>query len=390
MKNTILIPAFALALGGLQAQGIEFMQGSWKEILAEAGRQDKIVFVDAYTTWCGPCKMMDRNTFSQKEVGDFFNANFINAKIDMEKGEGPSLAQEYSVRAYPTFLFVDSEGQLVHRTLGYQEASMFIQNAKAALDPERRMSSMSARYAGGDRSPEFLRRYTEARAGMMDGSHLKIAEEYIKTQKDWNTEENMEFIFQYAEDTDSPMFDYIFKNRAKFEDAFGAEMVRSKIQESGFRKVVSSGNMMPETMAQKMDAFFNEKCPDIARQLSGQTAMTIYRMTGKKDLYAKSAVEYYDQFPSDNFLELNEIAWGFYETVDDKALLEKALAWGLRSVSLQSEYFNNDTVAALYYKLGNKKQAMKYAKAAIAIARKNGEDYSETEALMPRIKAMKK
>ena len=140
MKNTILFFAATLAFGTLQAQGIEFMKGSWKEILAEAARQDKIVFVDAFTTWCGPCKMMDRNTFTNKEVGEFFNANFINAKIDMEKGEGPALAQEYSVRAYPTFLFVDSEGQLVHRTLGYQEASMFIQNAKAALDPERRMS----------------------------------------------------------------------------------------------------------------------------------------------------------------------------------------------------------------------------------------------------------
>jgi len=390
MKQFVLFFTLTLALNALQAQGIQFMQGSWKEILAEAGRQNKIVFVDAYTTWCGPCKMMDRNTFPNKEVGDFFNANFINAKIDMEKGEGPTLAKEYSVRAYPSFLFVDSDGTLVHRSLGYQESSMFLSTGKAAANPELRMSGMNARYASGDRNPEFLRKYTELRAGMMDGSHEAVAAEYLKTQKDWGTEENLEFLFYYAEDPDSPMFDYLFKNRLKFEEAFGPEAVHGKIQEAAFRKVMAAGDALPEAAVQKLNAFFREKCPDIAPRLGAETAMSVFRMSGNTDLYAKSAVGYYEQFPSDNYLELNEVAWSFYETVENKAMLEKALAWGLKSISLDSQYFNNDTVAALYYKLGNKKQAMKYAKKAVAIAKKNGEDATETEALMPKIKAMKK
>ncbi len=393
MKEASFIFVLATSvLSLLQAQGIQFVQGTWKEALAEAARQNKIIFVDAYTTWCGPCKMMDRNTFTQKEVGDFFNANFINVKMDMEKGEGPALAKEYGVRAYPTFLFVDGEGTLVHRSLGYQEGSMFIQNAKAALDPERRMSGMNARYAAGDRTPDFLRKYTEVRAGLMDGSHLKIAEEYLQTQSDWATETNMEFIFEYAEDPDSPMFAHIFANRAKYEQAFGAEMVHSKIQQAAFRQATagSGKDLLPENLVQKLEAFYKSKCPDIAPRLSAQSAISVYRMTGNFDRYAQATAKYYDEYPSDNFLELNEIAWNFYEQVEDKAMLEKALGWALKSVSLRNEYFNNDTVAALYYKLGNKKQATKYAKAAIAIAKKNGEDYSETEALMAKIKAMKK
>jgi thiol-disulfide isomerase/thioredoxin len=390
MKNIILVFACILAFGAIHAQGIQFAEGSWKEILAEAGRQNKIVFVDAYTTWCGPCKMMDRNTFPNKEVGEFFNANFINAKIDMEKGEGPTLAQEYGVRAYPSFLFVDADGALVHRSLGYQEASAFLITGKAAADPERRLSALNARYAGGDRSPEFLRKYTESRAATMDGSHLKVAEEYLQTQKDWTTEENMEFLFQYAEDANSPMFDFLFKNRVAFEDMFGEEMVRGKIQQAAFSDAMKTPNMLPEAAVAKMNAFFKEKCPDIAPRLGAETAMSVYRMTGNTDLYAKTAVSYYEQYPTDNYLELNEVAWAFFETVDDKAMLQKGLNWGLKSISISNEYFNNDTVAALYYKLGNKKQAMKYAKKAIAIAKKNGEDDSETQALLPKIKAMKK
>jgi len=85
MKNILL---FALFLTGtmLSAQGgIEFSKGDWNEILAQAKNENKIVFVDAYTTWCGPCKMMSRDVFPNPRVGAFYNTNFVNAKIDMER-----------------------------------------------------------------------------------------------------------------------------------------------------------------------------------------------------------------------------------------------------------------------------------------------------------------
>ena len=72
------------------SQGINFVPEDmkWQDVLAKAKKENKIVFVDAYTTWCGPCKWMAANIFPTKEVGDVFNASFVNAKIDMEKGEG--------------------------------------------------------------------------------------------------------------------------------------------------------------------------------------------------------------------------------------------------------------------------------------------------------------
>ena len=98
MKKYLILLAFTLILGSTCiAQGIEFAHGStWKEILAKAEKEDKLIFVDAYAEWCGPCKKMAKDVFTQKEVGGYFNANFVNVKMDMEAGEGPMLfAGEY-------------------------------------------------------------------------------------------------------------------------------------------------------------------------------------------------------------------------------------------------------------------------------------------------------
>lgn len=100
--------------------GIQFSEATWKMHLAKAKAENKLVFLDAYTTWCGPCKMLQKNVFTQKSVGDFFNKEFINVKIDMESGEGPELALKYPLEGYPTLMFIDGDGNVVKKVLGYQ------------------------------------------------------------------------------------------------------------------------------------------------------------------------------------------------------------------------------------------------------------------------------
>lgn len=108
-----------------QAQ-ITFEQGSWADVKAKAKKENKMIFVDAYTTWCGPCKVMSKNTFTDKSVGEYYNANFVNYKFDMEKGEGPAFANEFSIQAYPTLLYFTSAGEVAYRTEGAQNATQFL------------------------------------------------------------------------------------------------------------------------------------------------------------------------------------------------------------------------------------------------------------------------
>lgn len=110
--------------------GIQFTPGSWSEILKKAKAEKKIIFFDAYTTWCGPCKLLQKNVFTRADVADVFNKNFINVKFDMESGEGPKLAQKYPLEGYPTLFFIDPNGDVVKQVIGYQNPETLIKIGK--------------------------------------------------------------------------------------------------------------------------------------------------------------------------------------------------------------------------------------------------------------------
>ncbi|MBO0952038.1 thioredoxin family protein [Fibrella forsythiae] len=113
-----------------KSAGIQFTSARWADILKKAKAENKVIFLDAYASWCGPCKMLQKNVFTQKTVGDFFNKKFINVKMDMEKGEGPALAQVYPLEAYPTLLFINSSGRVVKKAIGYMSAEDLIEVGK--------------------------------------------------------------------------------------------------------------------------------------------------------------------------------------------------------------------------------------------------------------------
>lgn len=135
MKRAICLVFFLSTAASLfsQSRGIQFFQGTWKEALALAAKENKPLFVDAYTAWCGPCKYMAAHVFTIDSVGEYYNKNFINYKIDMEKGEGPAFAAEYRVTAYPTLLYINSKGKVIHRVLGLRQPDQLIQEGKRAL-----------------------------------------------------------------------------------------------------------------------------------------------------------------------------------------------------------------------------------------------------------------
>ena len=105
--------------GDRKANQINFIENSWSEALKQAAAKKKYIFVDAYATWCGPCKMLKATTFKNKDVIAFYNSNFINVAMDMEKGQGPELAAQWGLQAYPTLIIFNAKGKPVYGTVGF-------------------------------------------------------------------------------------------------------------------------------------------------------------------------------------------------------------------------------------------------------------------------------
>ena len=114
-------------------EGIQFIESNWTKALQEAKKQNKLIFLDAYTSWCGPCRMLKQNTFPDKAAGEFFNKNFINVALDMEQGDGPAVAEKYQVNAYPTLIIADADGNIVTYTKGYINAKQLIEFGKFGI-----------------------------------------------------------------------------------------------------------------------------------------------------------------------------------------------------------------------------------------------------------------
>ena len=111
----------------------DFQELSLEEACKKAKTENKPIFLDCYTSWCGPCKMMANEVFTLKEAGDYFNKNFVCVKTDMEKGGGPAIGKQYGVDAYPTFLIINANGKLMHKVVGAMPLEKLIESVEIGL-----------------------------------------------------------------------------------------------------------------------------------------------------------------------------------------------------------------------------------------------------------------
>lgn len=138
-----------------QEPGIHFEHAlSWKEIQEKAKTENKYIFIDCFTTWCGPCKKMSNELFPLKEMGDYFNSRFINVKVQMDVTpkddafvrawykDAQSIQERYGVIAFPTFLYFSPDGKLAYRAVGSKaKAEEFIEVSSNAFDSSKQYLS---------------------------------------------------------------------------------------------------------------------------------------------------------------------------------------------------------------------------------------------------------
>jgi len=362
--------------------GMEFFHGTWKEALAEAKAQKKLVFVDIYAEWCGPCKMMARNTFTDPAVGKFFNANFINVKIDAEKGEGPALASAWRVTAYPTYMFVNHLGDEVYRSLGYMAPPEFIEQGKEAAKPSRNTKQLKKEVESGDNDPAKLLAYALELQQKNEG-YQETASRFFASQKpaDLTTETGWKAISALTTDADSREFQLLMQKRAAFEKIGGAAPVAAKIH-AVFSQAVA-------TSLAKSDEAGYKKSLIMAQKFAGDNGQEALRMEmqyaeGKQNWagYTTSTMAYFKKFVVADAAQLNAAAANILAHSTDATALKTATEWMRQSLALKDTYASHHLYASLLAKTGDGAKAMSEAKRALQFETITPEERRNTQQLL--------
>ena len=233
MKKIVCLLAGVFACFQLFSQGVDFKSVSLKEALEQAKTQGKMVFVDCYTTWCGPCKMMTEQVFPQKEAGDFFNTHFVNVKFDMEKGEGKELSTRFKIRAYPTFLLLEPDGTERYRIVGGGDLEEFIGRVSRGLQEKNSLPVLEKEFKTGKMSKRRMLDLVMTLQDAYDGDRLKIVAEELVKRLTFKEKISAPYWVIYEDGSLSPLtsdnFSFLLKNKVAFEKNVGETKVNQKI-----------------------------------------------------------------------------------------------------------------------------------------------------------------
>lgn len=385
---TFLAFAFINAFG--QNREINFEKGKWASILEKSKAEHKMIYLDCYAVWCGPCRWMAKNVFTNDTAADFYNANFINVEMDMEKGEGVDLAKKFGLKAYPTMLYLNENGDVIHRTCGSSTVAMFVDHGKDALNPEKQLATIAKKFNYGNTDASTAVNYLSMlESGCQD--YTKELSAYLATQKenDLTSSNNWKIIYRFANDYSSKEFMDFEKNKDAYKKLYGNDSVDEKLNRvysEGLSRALRKKNTADYA---KLKSKLQESGTKNSERIILLSDLQLFQQNKDWKSYITASNTYIEKYASDNASDLNNIAWVYYEKIDDKEALKKAVQWAKHATEIENNYGNNDTYAAVLYKSGQKEEAEKAAEKAIGLAKISGENASETEELLKKIRKMK-
>lgn len=336
---------FLLLFFGLSAQAqIQFQHEAWEDALAKASNEDKYIFVDAYADWCAPCKKMEKEVFPKEEVSSFFNERFVNVKMNMDKDEAATFARTHQVRTYPTYLFFNEKGELVHRAIGYMAAEEFLEVGNSALSPSDQSELLLQRYKEGNRDPDFLYKFAYAAYNRNDPMYHDVLQLYLDSQDEWSSKKVHAIIFDLADAQDEKAFAYLVENKATFEKEFGADILEEKLLNISIGEVEvllmeKGGGVKQEEFEAIFKKYFTE---DVALKYGSLVTINYYSSLKRWDDLTQTATVFVDKYlnefePEQQVNLLLTLAMQLAEESGTEKHFNIAKGWAAKAQTLDSE-----------------------------------------------------
>ncbi|MDN3665784.1 thioredoxin family protein [Algibacter miyuki] len=350
---------------------INFKNGSFTSLLEIAKKENKLIFLDCYTSWCAPCKWMDKNVFTKPEVFSFYNKTFINVKLDMEKGEGPEIGKKYGVQSFPTYLFINHKGEVIHKSGSKMSAERFLDLGQNAINPKKALGTLAKFYEEGKLSVDEKLDYAIALRKSGASKSKKVLDEvmsqvdstWLKTYSGWK------LVQAFTSNEESDLFKLLNKNKSLYKEIAGESAINKVYEKVLKRNIYQSLNTLNSTLfLSQLDSL--KKITDNPKDVAILHCEYFLKTKDSKKFIETS------NFYVDNVLQNDPETIAFIarsatrdETDIDKDILKQSAYLISKAYQMpQNSYGTVSTYALIQSKMGNKEEAIKAGILAVKMA----------------------
>lgn len=369
------------------SQTIQFEPMSLEDAIAASEKAGKPVMFMAYQSTCGHCEKMINEVFTDTMVSNFYNANFINIRIDMlDQAMAKKYIQQYYLSSFPTFIIIDGKGETLFQFVGEFKAAEFVKQGKLALDPANQIPVNKKAFEANPSDSTACYNYllTLSRGRL---STQAVAATYFNAnnkQLEFTTS-NWRILSMSVSNLDSEVFRYMLEHKADFEKVVSTKKVERKFY------LTSAYNLQtPATTNDTINYFRYRNLAakiglPIIDSLILVTDLSVYEKNKQWDNYVQTAKTNTEKYLWNDANSLRRISDMLYEHSSDKSTLIKGANFAVRSAELKPEYFNNLSAARIYNKIGYTDMAKKYAKQAIVEGKKKNMNTVEANKLLEEL-----
>ncbi|HEY8929818.1 MAG TPA: thioredoxin family protein [Mucilaginibacter sp.] len=421
MKRIITLLFIAVAYNLFaQEVGIKFEQGlTQKQLFEKAKTEDKFVFIDCYATWCGPCKMMDQQVYIERTVGDYMNAHFISIKLQMDSTKGDSedtkamyftasnIKRDYKVGAYPTFLFLSPQGDLVTRSEGFQNIPDFLKIAQYAYNPGNEEQVLLEKFKKGKLEATAIPSLVARLKKVGEDEEAKyVAKRFVSEFLDQLSDDQLMtrdiliILFQNLEVTKGRMLklclqqgnevDKIIERKGVAAYCVNESIAWEYIYPKLWKNIAEQTNPIttkPDWIAIR-DTIVRKYDPRTTEKAIVYVKSKWYKQTKEYPEFVAARMDYLRLMEFDSLGRIipywresvnNIIYSDIFKHTDDHKILLQALSWQKQVVDDANDPSDIDTYANLLYKLGQKREGIKWEKKAITLKSRSVQEAFEKE-----------
>ncbi len=376
-------------------EGITFFDGSLSEAQMIAAEEQRPVFVQLSADWCLPCRQMEKYVFPLSSVGEFYNENFINIKLDADSPDGIELKRNYDAMTIPESFFFDSNGRLMLREGGFKSEQQILslgnkilkkhpkprKSNRVVITPNTRNTSSPNTstddtiegkiYTGNSSNSSSL----YAHKSGFDLFLMRLTGSIKKPH-------NMEWVYHNAENFDSKAMNTLLRQKNRFNDYYGESTINQHIKSILYTKLaIATGDRNEDLYKDILKVVQKADLPE-SDFLKIELQSRYFEGVGDDESYVKVNRQFMRKYKGKDPAVFHRKAWEVHDHTDKKADLLKAIDWLEKSVDLNPQFYNLETLAKFYDKVGKKRKARKAAERAIEYAKVEQRSYNHLLAII--------